>query len=284
MAEQTTAEPYSDIVQTIQTCIRQELRKGRRKYFVLFILLTMVTGLFLSMESSSRQFFLESVGRSIYPPKSIYRDIKSEFLNDQDLLENLFYKQKPKTDTPTDKNITGEIWATLETGTRENYSRIVDKSGFYEALLDYHKELIKSFIVPKSDRRARIRDILEIGKIPLNTQVLMVAKRLDGRQTAKCFKTFRQNKLHAILVIPKTASPEEYSWFNCDFRWPNMHLKLSVKGKSVSDIKLVGVRRNGKTKKLIILVSKKIAQELNLAGWKKYRANDFGVLTVDSAD
>ena len=213
-----------------------------------------------------------------------------EFLKDDDFKTQLVNKTNygdltiPEATLNTfpgiGKQLPSTVWSTVSTGSEGDYEKMVSRREFFNALVKYHTDVAKSFLLPTSSELDRANKILEIGKIPLDVQLLMAGETAEGVNTATCYKPFRNAEMQAIMVIPEAANPEEYSWFNCAFGWPDITLKIN----NTDGIRLVGVRRNGKTKKLIILLSKKAAESLKLSGWDSYSANSFGKVVITNAE
>lgn len=166
--------------------------------------------------------------------------------------------------------IPGRIWDTVASGDVEKYKELVSNDEFFEALSEYHSEIIAKL--------SKFKDV------KVEVQVLMAGKYADKAKTANCYNWFKNQKYHVELVIPKSYPDDKLSWFRCDSSWPEMYLTLEVDGTRLkTPVKLVGVRRNGNADTPLLLISQKIAQDLELVGWKEYKSKAIGAISLASA-
>ena len=143
------------------------------------------------------------------------------------------------------------------------------ESQFFEALTEYHSEILAKL--------SKVKDV------KVDVQVLMAGKNAETAKTANCYNRFKNQENHVELVIPKSYSDNELSWFRCDSLWPEMYLTLEVDGIILkTPVKLVGVRRNGNADSPVLLISQKIAQNLDLDGWKEYKRKAIGTISLAS--
>lgn len=251
---------------------------------ILMVLMFVLAGVF------TQGNLFKVIIRSFYPPKDIYADIVGEFLNDENFRKQLIYNTDYskisipgaglKTFPKLNEDIPHEIWQTVSLGEVGDYEKMISRPQFFEAMSKHFSRLTNSFLVPNVNKFKRAYEIMAVGKIPQDVQILMVGKHSEGNYTAKCFQEFTNNELQAIVVIPESLPESEYSWFDCTFGWPTTTLKIN----NVDGIKLVGVRRNGKSNKLLVLVSQKTAKLLDLEGWESYKSNSYGKLVITDAE
>ena len=271
MTVEKEAQP-SQLLQSVEDEVQKAISNNLKLYKVAIVAFISGFVLFLSVGVFTKGEMFKAVIKSIYPPREIYKDIVNEFANDKDFTLNTFPK--------LEKEIPIQVWNTVSEGSEEDFEKMIAQDAFFNALVKYHTDVAKSFLLPTSSTLERAHKIMEVGKLPLPVQLLMAGKDAEGKQTATCYKQFRNDELQAIMVIPKSVKPEEYSWFNCAFGWPTITLKVN----DVDGIELVGVRRNGKTNKLIMLLSRKAAERLELPGWRKYSSNTFGKVKITNAE
>lgn len=238
--------------------VKTQVEASLRTYKVAALAFAAGFALFLTIGFISRGQLFEIVVKSAYPPESIHNDLK------------------PK--------LNSTVWSTVTTGTKEDYEKFVSRDEFYEALRQYHTDLVKTFLLPTRERAVRSHEVLQAGKTPLDAQVLMVGKEYDGKPTARCHQEFKDKELQAIVVIPKNADLAEFAWLDCAFGWPRLTLGIRVGSKELQGLRLVGVRRNGGTQNLQVLLSQESARQLELANWQSHKASAFGKLRVVAAE
>lgn len=166
--------------------------------------------------------------------------------------------------------IPGRIWDTVASGDVEKYKELVSNDEFFEALSEYHSEIIAKL--------SKVKDV------KVEVQVLMAGKHAETAKTANCYNWFKNQDYHVELVIPKSYSDHKLSWLRCDSSWPEMYLTLEVNGILLeTPVKLVGARRNGNANNPVLLISQKIAQDLGLDGWKEYKSKAIGTISLATA-
>lgn len=213
---------------------------------------------FVTIGLLTRGQLFESVARSLYPPASIHNDIKPQ--------------------------LSTTVWSTMNSGTTQDYERFISRAEFYEALRTYHTDLVRTFLLPTREKSIRASEVMRAGKTPLDATILMVGQEYDGKPTARCHQQFSDQESQAIVVIPKSSDAGEFGWFDCAFGWPSITLSIKVGDKQINDLRLVGVRRNGGTERLQVLLSKEAAKRLDLPGWQDYKAHSLGRVHVASAE
>jgi len=280
----------SRLSQRVEEEVQRAINSNLRLYKVAVASFIAGFALFISVGLLTRGEMFKVILKSFYPPEDIYADVVDEFLKDKEFRTELVNKTDYgelvipnatlKTFPAIGEQLPKTVWSTVSSGKEDDYGRMISRREFFDALVKYHTDLAKSFLLPTSSQMDRASRILEVGKIPLEVQLLMAGSQAEGENTAVCYKTFRNAELQAIMVIPESAREEEYSWFNCSFGWPEVTLKVN----GVDGIRLVGVRRNGKTKNLILLLSQKAAESLELVGWDTYTANSFGKVVITNAE
>lgn len=228
--------------------------------------------------------------KSFYTPEDIYVDVMTEFMNDEEakkkLINNTDYSgvSIPEAGFETFpklyKEIPSRVWSAVSSGSEDDYGKMIAQPAFFNALVKYHTDVAESFLLPINSKLERAKNIMEVGRIPLDVQLLMAGKDADGVPTARCYKEFSNDRLQAILVIPEDMSPKELAWYDCSFGWPLITLKVN----EVSGIKLVGVRRNGQSNNLILLLSQEAAKELDLAHWESFKSNSYGKVEIINAE
>lgn len=176
------------------------------------------------------------------------------------------------------------VWRAVNSGSDDNYKEFVSNQKFFQALREYHPDLVKTFLLPTRDRAVRASEIMEVGKVPLDVQILMAGRGAGGQPTARCYQELRNERLQAIVVIPENADPAEYAWFDCRFGWPKFFLSLRYRDTEVGNIELVGVRRNGGTETLVVLISSAAAEALQLSAWRTYEGIGYGKIRITSAE
>jgi hypothetical protein len=248
----------TQIKQSTIELVKQQVDGSLRTYKVAAAGFAAGFALFLTIGFLSKGQLFEIVIKSAYPPENIHNDIK------------------PK--------LSSTVWSTVASGTKEDYERFISRDEFYEALREYHTDLVKSFLLPTRDRAIRASEIVKIGQTPIDANILMVGREFDNKPTSRCHQTFKDNEAQAIVVIPNTADSMEFAWLDCAFGWPQITLRVQSGSKEFSNIKLVGVRRNGKTPHLQVLLSQEAARQLDLSGWRQHKANSFGKVRVASAE
>lgn len=275
-----------DLEKLVNTSVEKQLKL----YKVGFWAFAAGFGLFIAIGLLTRGELFQAMLKGFYPPSDIYADVMTEFMKDEvakkRLINETDYSQISidtadfETFPQLGKEIPQRVWSVVSSGTEENYGKMIGQPAFFNALVQYHTDVAKSFLLPSQSKLERARKVMEIGKIPLDVQLLMAGKDAEGNNTARCYKKFDNRELQAIMVIPETTSPEEYSWYDCSFGWPSITLKVD----SVDGIRLVGVRRNGKAKNLILLLSQEAAKQLQLQNWESYKANAFGKVMITNAE
>jgi hypothetical protein len=138
---------------------------------------------------------------------------------------------------------------------------------------------------PASSEDSGLQSLLaEVKGERVDVQVLMAGKAAESAKTAKCYKWFKNQEYHAEVVIPESYADSKLWWLRCDASWPEIYLTLEVGGEALkTPVKLVGARRNGKSETPLLLVSQKIAQDLQLKGWQNYRGRAAGVVSLAPA-
>jgi len=281
---------HSRLSQRVEEEVQKAISANLKLYKVAVVSFIAGFALFICVGLLTKGEMFKVIVKSFYPPKDIYADVVDEFLKDEEFKTQLVNKTNYGKLTIPDvtlntfpginKQLPETVWSTVSTGEEDDYGKMVSRPEFFNALVKYHTDVAKSFLLPTSSKLERASKILEVGKIPLHVQLLMAGENAEGVNTATCYKPFRNQEMQAIIVIPESSKPEEYSWFNCAFGWPQVTLKIN----ETDGIRLVGVRRNGKTKKLIMLLSQQAAKALDLPGWDKYSANSFGKVKISNAE
>ncbi|MEN8213623.1 MAG: hypothetical protein ABFR19_04605 [Pseudomonadota bacterium] len=140
---------------------------------------------------------------------------------------------------------------------------------FDEAVSQHHSEII-----------ARLS---EVKDVEVDVQILMAGRNAESAKTANCYNWFMNLEYHAELVIPESYPGHRLSWLRCDASWPEMYLALNINGIPLqTPVKLVGVRRNGRADTPVLLISQKIAQDLELDGWEEFKSKASGTLSLAS--
>jgi tetratricopeptide (TPR) repeat protein len=243
---------------TIDKIVHDSVTKHINYYKKILYAFSFGISIFIAIGLLTKGQLFEIILKNIYKPAHIYTDIK------------------PK--------LKKGIWETVSSGSEDDYCNFVSKNEFYNALKKYHTELVKTFLVPNRSPVTRAREILRVGTIKEDVHILMGGKHLEGRVTARCYKKFLNSTKQAILVIPKSFERSEYSWYDCSFGWPTIFLSIEYEDKVCNNVKLVGVRRNGKTKYITILISKKVAKDIDIPGWNNYTANGYGKIFISKVD
>ena len=268
--EQNTEQrqPSYSIEEEVQKAISNKLKL----YNVAIIAFIAGFVLLLSIDVVTEGAILKTVIKSIYPPHEIYNDIVEVFEDD----ENFKLDKYPHLEDEIPKH----VWKSVSAGSEDDYEKMVSQDAFYNALIKHHTDVVETILLPTSSRGKRARQIMKhINDMSLEVRLMMAGAQAHGESTARCHKTFRDDKLHAIMVIPESAGRLEYAWFDCTFDWPTITLKVG----GVDEIELVGVRRNGKSKQLSLLLSRKAAQDLNLPGWDNYTSYAFRRMEITDA-
>jgi hypothetical protein len=248
----------SSVKGDVSAAVRSEVENSLKLYRVAAFAFAAGFAVFLTAGLVTRGQLFESMMKAIYTPENIYKDLQPE--------------------------VTSTVWSTVTSGTAQDYEKFISRNEFYEALRAYHTDLVKTFLLPTRERTVRAREVLQAGKVPLDATVLMAGKQYNGKPTSRCFKQFVDSDSQAIIVIPESADPAEFGWFDCAFGWPKLNLALKVGDKEVDDLQLVGVRRNGGTERLQVLLTQEAAKRLQLSGWEEYKAHAFGKVRVASAE
>ena len=138
---------------------------------------------------------------------------------------------------------------------------------------------------PASSEDPGLQSLLaEVKGERVDVQVLMAGKTAESAKTAKCYQWFKNQEYHAEVVIPESYPDSSLWWLRCDASWPEIYLTLEVGGEALkTPVKLVGARRNGKAETPLLLVSQKVAQELQLKGWQNYMGRAAGVVSLAPA-
>lgn len=279
---------------TLNKLIEARIQSAIKPYKWLFWGFVSGVTLFVSAGVISQGALFEAIVRSMYPPTSIAKDTKDILANDSEFREAVFRKTDFGSLTIADASfdtfpaiadaMPATVWEHVVNGDRANYIKLVQKPEFFQALRKYHADTTRRFLLPSLSNAERAAEIEEVGQVPIDVQILMAGSQADNTTTASCRRTFRDTELHAELVIPKSYKDEELAWFNCTFGWPQTFLEVSVSDTKASGVKLVGVRRNGKTKRPILLVSQRTASALALPGWQSYSSNINGQMKVHRAE
>lgn len=242
----------------ISELVKQEVNKTLNFYKI--IVGAFISGIVAVIAAGflTKGEILEGAVKSIYTPEKIYSDIKW--------------------------NIPKSVWESMNSGTADNYKDFVSKNEFYEAMQVYHSDIVKMFLLPNQDRAVRAAEILEVGKIPLDIQILMAGSHVEGKPTENCNLEFHNSNSEAILVIPENSKPTDFSWYDCSFGWPKLSLAIKAGNREIDGIRLVGVRRNGKSKHLTVLLSRTAAVELGLPGANSYKSKGFGKIRITGAE
>ena len=261
-------QPSYSIEEEVQKAVSGQLKI----YKVAVIAFIAGFALLLSFNLVTEGEIFKTVIKGIYPPQEIYKDIVEVFEDD----ESFKLDKYPHLE----KEIPKQVWDTVSEGSEDDYEKMVSQDAFYNALIKHHTGVVETILLPTSSREKRAREIMKnLKDIPLDVQLMMAGEEAHNTPTARCHKTFKNNKLHAEMVIPESAEPQVYAWFECTIGWPTITLKVN----EVDGVKLVGVRRNGKSKHLSLLLSRKAAQDLELPGWEDYTSYTFGRMMITDA-
>lgn len=248
--------------------------------------------LFLTLGLVNEGAIFRTIIKSLYPPKEIYKDVVNEFLKDEEFKNSLVHKTDYskleikgasfETFPQLNEKLPEKVWNTMAKGSSEDYSEFVSRDEFFEALKSYHTELTESFLVPSNSKVEILSKLEKVMDIEIDVLVLMAGENAHTAQTANCYNWFENDSYHVELVIPKTYSAQELSWFRCDFAWPEMYLTLTVDGSELpTPVKLVGARRNGNSNKPVLLISQKIAQDLKLHSWERFLSKAYGSISIN---
>ena len=270
----------------IDSSIEKYVQRELRVYKVAFFAFIAGFVFFITIGLLSKGELFRFIIKTIYPPNMIYTDISVELEKDaklkNSLVENADYDQLTisnatlKTFPTLSKQLPSTVWSTLSSGERDDYVKMVSNRDFFETILEYHTDLAQIFIHPTSNRARLKTEIQNYGKVPFDVQLLMAGAHLENMPTKHCSKSFHNASLQAILVIPDTYPAKELGFLDCRFGWPRIKLKVN----DVTGIELVGVRRNGKTNRPILLLSREAARQLKLNGWGSYSSNGYGTAQV----
>ncbi|MFC1765194.1 hypothetical protein ACFL6U_24370, partial [Planctomycetota bacterium] len=261
-----TLEQRKEVRQEAVDVLQDYIKAGKR------ILIAFVSGLtlFFALGIVCRENILQPILKFIYPPTSMYADIKTELLADSgmqrqlaqghDLKEALF--EVPNTAVklesfPTIKGqLPPEIWHTMKAGNKETYLELLESSGFPDALkAKYYKDLLLTYEVHKPyNEELIIKNVLEKGKISLRCKIEMVGTALEGQDTNFGIP-FYHGKQEAIVVIPRKAHENTYSWLRrprSNFPW--LYIHIAHQETAVDMVKVVGIERTGKEDCLVIRI------------------------------
>ncbi len=247
-----------DLEEQVERLVKSSLDSQLRTYKIAVSAFLLGFLLFVSAGLITEGALIESIIKSIYKPSAIYKDIES--------------------------SLPGGVWSAVTSGSEDDYKKFVSKHEFYTALSEYHTDLVRTFLVPNREPLIREREIMRVGSIPEDIQILMGGAQIEGQPTARCHKQFKNAEKQAILVVPESFEKTDYAWYDCAFGWPKITVAIEYQDKNIGGIELVGVRRNGGTKQLIVLVSQKAAKDLDLPGWETHKANAFGKIRVSAVN
>ncbi|WDT85124.1 hypothetical protein [Alteromonas sp. 009811495] len=270
----------------IELIIEERVKRELRVYKVAFFAFIAGFVFFITIGLISKGELFRFIIKTVYPPNLIYTDISVELEKDaklkNSLVENADYDKLTipnatlQTFPTLSKQLPSTVWSTLSSGEREDYVKMVSNRDFFETILEYHTDLAKIFIHPTSNRARLKAEIQNHGRIPFDVQLLMAGAHLENKPTKHCNQDFHNGSLQAILVIPSSYPAQELGFLDCRFGWPKIKLQVN----NFSGIELVGVRRNGKTNRPILLLSREAGRQLKLNGWNSYSANGYGTAQV----
>ena len=251
--------------------------------------------LFVSAGVLSKGVLFETLISSMYPPDAIVEDTYNLIAENKQFREELFKKTDFadltirsatfETFPSIEEAMPSKIWQHVVSGDEEKYKELVTRPEFFNALKEYHEAITLKFISPSLRPAALADEILNVGEIPYPIKILIGSEELDNQPTSTCRELFQHEIRHAILVVPMDFPREELSWLNCSFGWPSIFLEIAYPNldnpiASINDVQLVGLRRSEKSAIPFIIVSQKVAEEIELPGWETFESNMDGAMRV----
>ncbi|MDH3446413.1 MAG: hypothetical protein OEN50_21015 [Deltaproteobacteria bacterium] len=284
----------------VATIVNDELQSRLKNWRNILIAFLLGLSLFIGIGLTWKDHILKPIFAFLYPPRTIYSDIKQDVAMDNltylasEQHEEIKLKNFPTVETEvsgkivdtikTDKSLEDRIWETIQTGDKEKFSLLV-KSEFGDALIEeFYEQMTLAFeTLNPLDRAALVDQIKRKGKVLLPTEFRVLSSDHDGRGSS-CGEKIDHEKLQAVVVIPKKASSKMYRWFQCpDTRFPRLYLELQVRNLRLSNIEVVGVIREGESGKIEARVTREVAKEFKWPNWEKYLSRQSGHMKVANA-
>ena len=198
-------------------------------------------------------------------PDDVYTDIKPKLANLT--LDDIRTARDAIFDHVVDEFATGDNYNGLFSGP------------FLDQLEDaVSRNLVRTFVTPD---RVTAEDVMRYGAIPLSAIVEQIGEPIG---LSICNVSISNEERQAIVVIPAAmANSNPIPWLGCTERYPNVtRLSISVRGRLVDNVSLVGVQRNGREDRLEVRVTREVAQHLGIEG-EPYTGRAPGMMRIMEA-
>ena len=249
------------IGETIEKKIRILIAQEKKKYKIPIIISVFAFTTFVTVIS-----FL-----GVFSKERIYNYVLWNILNDEQLKLDDYPKLQNKFNRAT--------WDCLLSGDQKTYDNLFNNENFFESFV---ASMSKRLYDPHYKNKESI--ILRLGKIPVFAEIVVVGPEFDGQTTELCGYEFDAESLQAILVVPKENEKHRLPWLDCRRGFPEIFLKISSNGAEVSDVKLVGLSIKDDSDRVVLRISRHVAEMLNLSDWKNYKARTTGQFSVSSVE